>query len=287
MDFVAHWFAANQELVDEIGIDALMGFAAWVVLAGGQVSLGTAGFSAIGAFCATYLAGTERWPVPAAIAAGVAAAAAAGFILGLPLARLGRAQFAIVTLAFGQFVFLALRVPVGWGKATAAGTAAGELHTASIYAALALCAFGLWRLMISRDGRALRAVAQDEEAASGLGIDPARAKHVAVVAGAFIAGLAGALVASSGTGRSWIWPGFDQSFGALATAVIGGSGSIGGPIAGATILSLIHTELRGPTAYRTIADGLLLLGCAVALPGGVWTLFLAIGPRRAMAERRT
>jgi branched-chain amino acid transport system permease protein len=285
MDFVAHWFAANHELVDEIGIDALMGFAAWIVLAGGQVPLGTAGFTAIGAFCATYLAGTERWPMPAAIAAGVAAAAAVGFILGLPLARLGRAQFAIVTLAFGQFVVLVLHVPAGWGKATAAGAAAGESHTASIYAAVALCAFGLWRLMISRDGRALRAVAQDEEAASGLGIDPAHAKHVAVVAGAFIAGLAGTLVASSGAGRSWIWPGFEQSFGALATAVVGGSGAIGGPVAGATILSLIHTGLRGP-AYRTIADASLLLVCAIALPGGAWTLFSAIGPRRATAERR-
>lgn len=284
MELAAHWIVANHRLFDEIGIAALMGYAAWIVLSTGQVSLGTGGFAAIGSYCVVHFAGTEHWPLLAAVAAGVAAAAAAGFVFGLPLARLGSAQFAIATMAFGEFAFLALRGPIEVGK-TLAGAAAGGAITAAIYGALAIAAFALWRLMISRDGRALSSVAQDEEAASGLGIDPARAKHIAIVASALVAGLAGALVAASG-GVSWIGVGLDQSIGALAAAVIGGSAALAGPVVGAAIITLIHVVVRGPQAYATITEALLLLACIVVLPRGLLSVFASIGAARPAAERR-
>jgi branched-chain amino acid transport system permease protein len=279
VEAIAHWITLHHGLVDAIGLDALLGLAAWIVLACGEVPLGTAGFAAIGAFVSVRLTAAWHWGAPWSQAGGAVGAALAAFVLGLFLIQRGRAQFAIGTLCFGAVASMTLRVP---------GASAGALgsSTVAVYAALAACTFAVWRLMRSRDGRAIAAIEQDESAASGLGIDAARYKHACFVASALIAGIAGVLspLASGASNFAGAALGPARSIEALAFAVVGGSGAVGGPIAGAVLLGYVADAIPRVIGYRTVLDASLLVFCTLALPGGMWSAATAL--KRVFAATR-
>lgn len=264
---MAVWLLAHRNIVDGIGIDSIMGLSVWIVLASGRVSLGNAGFAALGAIVTIDLAARHHWPVAAAVAAGVACAAAIAFVLGLLLARIPNAQFAIATLVLGVVVSDVVVIPYG-----AKDHIAGIVSTPHIYVALVLVAAGVWFFMRSREGRAFAAVAQDEGAASGLGIDPARARHIAFVAGGSIAGLCGCLMVlhrGSLIAQSF---GFDQNVGALASVVVGGSANVAGPFIGAVLIALSTILVPSLSSYRSLFQPALLLVFSLALPGGLTSI---------------
>ncbi len=261
---MAAWLIAHRNLVDGIGIDSIMGLSVWVVLACGRVSLGNAGFAAIGAIVTLDLAARHHWPVVAAAAAGLASAAVVAYLLGFALARMRNAQFAIATLVFGVLITDGVVIPYG-----AKDRVAAIAFTPQIYIALALAALALWLFMRSREGRAFAAVAQDERAASGIGIDPARARHIAFAAGGSIAGLCGCLMVlhrGSLIAQSF---GFDQNVAALASVVVGGSASVAGPFVGAVVIAISTLAVPSLSSYRSIFQSALLLVCSLALPGGL------------------
>ena len=145
----------------------------------------------------------------------------------------------------------------------------------------------LWRLRRSKTGRAFEAIKEDDTAAGLMGIDVAGTKMLAFVLGAAIAGLAGGLDAHL---TFFIGPqefGFDRGVDILTMAILGGIGSLPGPIVGAAILSLLPEVLRSLRDFRLVVNGLILVLIVLFLPKGIWDpqrfrTWLRLKPRRAL-----
>jgi len=130
--------------------------------------------------------------------------------------------------------------------------------------------FVLWRLRASKIGRAFDAIRGDETAASLMGIDVRVRKMQAFVAGAAIAGLAGALNAHL---TFFISPGefgFDKGVEILTMAILGGIGGLPGPLLGALIITMLPAALRGLADYRLMVNGVILVLIVLFLPQGIW-----------------
>jgi ABC-type branched-subunit amino acid transport system permease subunit len=128
-----------------------------------------------------------------------------------------------------------------------------------------------WFYARSRHGRAAAAVGQDERAAQGIGVDPVRARVVAVTLGALLAGVAGSLSVS--------YPGFDitayrlhADIAAVAALVLGGAGSAFGPLFGAALVA-IGAVAPATKEHATALNAVALLAATIVLPGGVASIF--------------
>jgi len=228
-----------------VGLSLLFGYA-------GQVSLGHAGFVGLGAYTAAYL--TARLDVPwlvAFVAAGVVAAAG-GLLLAMPSLRLKGHYLAMATLGFGELMTLAFveASPVTGGVNGFTGVpfpsiGAFEIREPSQLYWLVWGCVGVAVLLAAnmtslRPGRAMRAIHGSELGAMASGVDIVGVKVRAFVVSAAMAGLSGALYASV---VGFISPSVftvTASVTFLAMAVIGGSGSLAGPLAAAAILTLIQ-----------------------------------------------
>lgn len=222
----------------------------------GQFSLGHAGFMAIGAYFAAYA--STKWTVlPESlqllqafiyiIGAGLAAAAA-GFLVGLPSLRLKGDYLAIVTLGFGEIIRVALLNmdflggPRGLSGIPSFGPFPMSFGMASLW--LVICFFTIWRIMHSSHGRGFLSVREDEIAAEAMGINTTRMKVKAFVLSSFFAGVAGALFSHF---TNFINPSsftFLQSVNAVIMVVLGGMGSMTGSIVAAIIITLLPEALR-------------------------------------------
>lgn len=268
-----------------IGLNVLLGLS-------GQVSFGHVGFYAIGAYAVSILttkAGWSfwaAWPVAALLAAGV------GALLALPALRVKGPYLAMITIAFGFIVehsIVEARELTG-GQNGLMGIVApalsetlrGEraiavlaiLAAAVAFAAFALLSRGTW-------GIAMRAVRDSETASESIGIHPLVVKTVAFSLSALLAGAAGALYAPL---SGFVTPnsfGFIQSILFVLVVMIGGSGSLAGPIIGALIVGLLPELLSSLEEYRLLFFGMLLLVVLWAAPEGMVGL-----ARRAFTFRR-
>jgi branched-chain amino acid transport system permease protein len=267
------FYAAHSNLINQIGINALLALSIWVTLSCGQLSLGNMGFMAIAAYSAVLLVKDAHWPFVVAVLVGSLAAALIGLILGWPVLRLRGVFLAIATIGFGEIVrIFAVNLDITGGAEGINGVP--PLTTpVVVYIALGVTLFFLWRLRRSRAGRAFAAIAQDEVAAEGLGINTTAYKLAAFTLGAFVAGYGGALAAFA---SYFIGPsdfGFSKAVDMLAYAVAGGVDALGGPVLGAALLTLLPEILRFMQNYRDVANGLILLLVIVFLPSGLWSAF--------------
>ncbi len=271
-----------------VGLDVLMGYT-------GLVSLGQAGFVAIGAYVGVLLVtrGSVPW-VGALLAAGLAAALL-GMVVGIPSLRLSPLYIATVTFGFGQIVQIVL---VHWDKVTNGPDGltvprpmlAGQpVRGVGIYYAIillsALLILVAFNLVGSLRGRALVAVRQSEPAALSVGIPVARYKTWAFGFGAFYAGVGGVLY---GWLTEFISPdafGFDQSLLYVTMVTVGGLGSFWGALVGAASLTVLNEILRPTGVYRQLALGVCLLFAMLFMPQGMWGAAIA-GLRRLGRERR-
>jgi ABC-type branched-subunit amino acid transport system ATPase component/ABC-type branched-subunit amino acid transport system permease subunit len=267
-----------------IGLNVLLGLT-------GQVSFGHAGFYALGAYAVAVLTtklGMSFW---LAWPLGVLLSALLGFLLALPALRVKGPYLAMVTIAFG---FIVEHGIVEWRGVTGGqngimGIAAPSLAALRLdvrgVAALAIVACGAalalyaW-LSRSAWGAAMRAVKDSETACESVGINPLLVKAVAFAVSAALAGLAGGLFAPL---SGFVTP---QGFGMLQSilfvlvVMIGGSGSILGPVIGAIIVGLLPELLASLEEYRLLFFGGLLLLVLWAAPqgvagllGGLWLRF--------------
>jgi len=161
----------------------------------GQLSLGHAGFMAVGAYVSVILTNMLDMPFIAGIIAGCLAAGVAGFLIGVPTLRLKGDYLAIATLGFGEIIRVVLQ------NIDAVGGPAGILGITKmttwpwLYAAVIVTILVIVNLMNSSYGRAIISVREDEIASELMGINTTRYKVLAFVIGAMFAGLAGALYA--------------------------------------------------------------------------------------------
>ena len=255
-----------------IGLNVLLGLS-------GQVSFGHVGFFAIGAYTVAILttkAGISfwlAWPV-AAMLGGLA-----GALLALPALRVKGPYLAMITIAFGFIVEHGIVEASGLtgGQngimgllAPSLGFAQGEravalLAIATVGVALVLFTWlsrGTW-------GAAMRAVRDAETASESVGLNPLVIKTVAFAISAVFAAAAGALFAPL---SGFVTPhtfGFLQSILFVLVVMLGGAGSVAGPLVGALIVGLLPELLSGMEEYRLLIFGVLLLVVLWAAPDGV------------------
>ena len=270
-------FVATQlgiYVIAAIGLNLLAGYA-------GQVSLGHAAFVAIGAYSVALLTVDHHWSFWAAAAVGMVLAAGLGVLAALPAFRLNTWYFAFITLAFA-LVFEKMIVEWRWltkGFAGVVGvpppSAFGfEFGPRPLYFTVVLVtvvAFILVRNVVhSRFGRAFVAVRDVEPAALAVGASPQLTKLVAFVISAALAGVAGAFFAVQ---KTVVTPDdftADFSIFFLLTVVLGGLGTLWGPIMGALVFFLIPELLAGLQSWRMLIYGGLLLGLMLFAPHGLY-----------------
>lgn len=216
----------------------------------GIINFGYVAFVAIGAYTSAILTTEHHWPLALAWLAAVILAALASYPLGLISIRLGGDYLAIVTLGFSQLValFILNQRSLTHGAIGISGIArpfSGLGLTLSTALSLLLIAVLtilvtalVWRIGISPLGRLLRAIQANEAAAQALGKDTVGYKVLVLVIGSGIAGLAGALYAHW---IQYISPGQfspDVTFNTFIALILGGVGSLIGPIVGAFVLMI-------------------------------------------------
>jgi branched-chain amino acid transport system permease protein len=258
-----------------ISLNIVLGYA-------GLISLGHAGLFGIGAYAAALLTTGRSGAlfVPAFLAA-VAAGGLAGFLVGLPTLRLRGHYLALATLGFGEIVSSLL---LNWRSLTLGNNGVGDIpppvigpvvfdSDAKFYWLLlpitALALLLAWRLAASRAGLKLFALRDAETAAVCAGVDVPRLKLFAFTISAAMAGGAGALYAHL---MAYISPdvfGFDVMAQLLSMVVIGGLGSVCGPVLGAFLLTFLPEVLRVSQAYYQILYGAGMIALVIFLPYGV------------------
>lgn len=235
----------------------------------GQFSLGQAGFMALGAYTSGYLALHMGVPPLLATLVGGAAAALGGLAVGLPSLRLSGDYLAVVTLGFNGIIIVIIQ------NTEAVGAALGmiglpQATTFGItFTWLLLGAFFLRNLLKSPHGRAMMAVRDNEIALRSLGVDTTRVKVVAFVVGAFWAGIAGGLIAFLNASISPAQFNYDRSIELVAMVVLGGTGSLSGPLIAAAALTGLPELLRPIAEYRMLMYALLLVAMMILRPQGL------------------
>jgi branched-chain amino acid transport system permease protein len=267
-----------------MGLDVLMGYA-------GQVSLGQAGFMAIGGYTSGYLAINYEITPVLSILAGIGVSLACALVLSVVTLRLRGLYLALATLAFGLLVdscavgFLDITGGpsglVGIPSFSAAGFTFATPR-AMYYLVLALdvvILIGLVGAMRSGFGRALKAIRSDQMAAAALGINTVRYKLAAFLISVTLASLAGSLYAFFFNFLSPEMVGTGRSLELVAMLIIGGESTLVGGLFGALLLTMLPTIFAPLAIYKTFASGALLVASFLYLPQGIYGALVQMAVR--------
>lgn len=270
----------TESVIVFIALNAILAYSFYAVLVAGQLSLGQAGFAAVGGFTAAALAPSpaDVGDLPAllvAIVIGMVVGSLAAVVLGLPTMHLRGVFLAIATLGFAEAVRILL-INAEW-TGGANGMSVTKVVTPVIaWVCLALVAYWFWRQGPSSYGRALAAIREDELAARAMGIDVGRHRLSAFIAAGAVAGLYGVLWAYY---VRLLAPGdfdFSRAIDGLVMAVVGGSTTWIGSLLGSVFLTSVPEIQRavGVDAgwVRPFVGSLLLLVVIIFLPGGLGSL---------------
>jgi branched-chain amino acid transport system permease protein len=255
----------------------------WNLLAGytGQFSFAPATFGMLGAYV-TGLAGYHfKIPASLGIPAAVFVSGAIGFILGRIVLRLKGPYLALTTLAFAEVTRIAIgnsiaitRGDLGLNVAAIPVSRLGYYYL--FLAALFLTLFAVFALLRSRVGLYLQAIRDDEIAAASRGVNVVSWKAIAFTISAALGGLAGALYAHFAQLISPELGLLSQSGMIVSMVVIGGMGSLVGPVAGALIVYFLTEFLRDAGGYQHIVFALLVIVFARFFREGLWGFIRAV-----------
>jgi len=235
----------------------------------GQLSLGHAGFMAVGAYSAVIMTEMLMQPFAIGLLAACLAAAIAGFIIGVPTLRLKGDYLAIATLAFGEIIRVVLQ-NIDYVNGPAGVVGISKLTTwPLLFGAMILTILVVVNLINSSYGRAIVSVREDEVAAELMGINTTRYKVIAFVIGAMFAGLAGALYAHFFYIIKPETFNFLKSFDILVMVVLGGLGSTTGAIIAAMFITVLTAALQSFPAIRMILYALILIIVMIYRPQGL------------------
>lgn len=272
----AYW----AQVITLAGVNAIMALSVNVVCGiTGQLSLGQAGFQAIGAYAVILLTQNAHIPLPVSIILAGLIAAFFGFLIGFPTLKLEGDYLAIVTLAFGEIIRVVLLNQKSWTGGPN-GIQFGTVFTQSLewgatiaYSAiigcLVLIVVFLQNFLRSTYGRAIMAVREDEIAANSSGISVFRYKMIGFVIASFIGGIGGALYAPL---IGFVKPdlaSFNNSVNDLIYVVLGGMGSVTGAIFAAFVLTILQELLRFLRDYRLLIYPLILIVMMLFRPQGL------------------
>ncbi|MEN3794006.1 branched-chain amino acid ABC transporter permease [Fulvimarina sp. MAC3] len=252
----------------------LLGFA-------GLLSFGHAAFFGMSAYVTGYCLQTLGFSAGLGILAGTAAGAILGLLMGLLAIRRQGIYFAMITLALAQMVyFVALQAPFTGGEDGLQGVPRRDLfgfidmssNMNVYYLVLGIFCIGLfiiYRTVHSPFGQVLKSIRENEPRAISLGYDADRYKLVAFVISAALSGLAGSTKVmifqlASLTDVQW-----QMSGEVVLMAVLGGIGTMLGPIVGATIIISLQNELAQIGSVSTIVQGAVFVFCVLAFRRGI------------------
>lgn len=263
---------------------------AWNLLGGlaGQISFGHAAFLGIGAYATTVLL-AKGTPLAVAVVVSALLAGAYSLLIGVPAFRLRGPYFSIATIGIGEATRL---IALNWDSLTGGASgltlaSAPPLRTQYFAALLLLVAavgIAAW-IKASRFGYALAAVRQDTDAAETLGVATTFAKTQALFISACILGVAGSVYAEH---YLFISPdsvfGFSTSIAFVIMPIIGGLGTVAGPLIGAVVYTFIREQFAATLGNADLlAFGVLLIAIVVFEPKGILGIVDRI--RRAGAPR--
>ena len=241
----------------------------------GQLNLGQSAFFGIGAYVSTILVKTYHWNFWLASLAAVAFAGVVGLALAAFAVRLRGHYLAIASLGFAVITY---QVLVNWEKVTEGvrgiygilppvGSTVGLFY---LIAGIGVLVYWLMdNLVRSPVGDTLRAIREDEVSAASLGVRSYVWKAFAFSIGAGVAGLAG--VFYPGFVGTLVPDAFNivESFTMLAMVIVGGMGTMIGPVVGAVVLTFLPELLRGFGELRLMVYGIALTLVVLFMPGGI------------------
>ena len=275
-------------VLQTIGVHALLGLSAYLLLLTGQLSLAQVGFFAIGSYVAGMLTVMVGWHIAPALMAGALAAGFFAFLVGFPALRVKGLMLVVATIAFSEIVRLFFfnlnwRVQVD-GLEVGPDSTQGfreiryfaangweQFHVvALIWSILALVMILLWWLDRVRAGAVLRAVGEDELAAQSSGVNLTMVKVAAMTAGGIIAGIAGGLFAHSTTYVDHHTFSILLATFAVSYPILGGLRNVLGTLVAVIFIQgFIIEGLRFMGDYRNILFGLLIIAAMNFRPQGL------------------
>jgi branched-chain amino acid transport system permease protein len=254
------------------GLNVIVGFA-------GQISLGHAAFFGIGAYASAILTTKAALSFWTALPLVILVSAFIGLLLGLPSLRVRDDFLAITTIGINFIVeAVFLYIPFFGGALGIGGIprvflfgtrmrGTGFFVLCMVF--LALVILVSWWFTRCWGGLACFALREDEEAAASMGISPMRFKLLAFVLGTAMAGLGGALYAHYMRFISATDFSFPLSISFLGMIVLGGMGTLWGPVLGAVLLGVLPELFRPLVDYRILFYTLILLLMIRFQPGGL------------------
>jgi branched-chain amino acid transport system permease protein len=275
---------------------------AWNIIGGlaGYAAFGNVAFFGIGAYTCGMLVAKARWPLYFALPLAPVAAGAFAVLIGLPLLRLRGHYFAVASLGVGVAVGEVIQ-NVEYGGAPVFGGATGlflpilrfdyrDLLFFYLMVGAAALTIGItWLVLRSRFGYGLIAIRENEEAAAVMGVNTTAYKVAAYALAAGLSGLAGGIFAQWNVfiNQENVFP-IEYNVQMILMALVGGAGTIFGPLAGAIVLQLLIQFLSGslpisadlpfvPSDARPVVAqvilGLLLVVTVIFVPRGVIDFF--------------
>lgn len=241
----------------------------------GELTLGHAGFMAVGAYASAIMTslvlpeGIAYFPI--ALIVGGLVAALFGYLIGIPALRLNGDYLAIITLGFGEIIRVLINTvfsPWTGGGKKMFGISLYTGFTNSFWIMI-VCVALIYMLGWSRQGRAIIAIRENEVAADASGVPVTRYKEMAFTVAAFFAGIAGGLYAHCIGVLDPTKFDFNASIEYLVMVVFGGMGSVTGSIFAATSLTLVQFWMARLVEYRQLAYAILLIVMMIFKPGGL------------------
>lgn len=251
----------------------------WNLLAGftGQFSLAPAAFAMLGAYATALLDYHLKAPLAIGIPAAIVATALLGYLLGRIVLRLRGPYLSLTTLSFAEIARVIIynsheftRGDQGLNVPALMQSRVGYYYL--FLAMLVATLLGLYALMRGRAGRFWMAIRDDETGAESRGIDVVRYKTFAFALSCAICGLAGSLY---GTFSQLVSPELGlllQTGLVIAMVVIGGMGTLTGPIVGALLVYLTSEWLREFGGIQLIVFSVLVIVFARFFRTGLWGL---------------
>ena len=261
------------------GLNVIQGYA-------GYVSICQASFFGIGAYASALVTTKLGWPVGAGFLTALFAGVVSGLFIGWSALKMKGHYFAIATMAFAVLIG---SVMLNWKAVTGGDAGLHDIPRPELtvwgfefgsprgyyYIALLAAAFSVWfvgRLVRSRVGRSIIAVRENERVAMAVGVDTTWSKRLAFTISAVFGSLAGALYAHY---INFVNPTpfhLEASLNAILAVIIGGSGTVWGPVIGSALVVFLPEYLRVATTYRMVIYGALIIVVTIFMPRGVMSI---------------
>jgi len=255
-----------------IGLNIFMGYC-------GQINFGASGFFCIGAYIPTILQMKLGWHYLAAFPVGVVASLLVGWVVSWPLLRLRSHSMAIGTLALAMPIYLVFErfeKITGGSDGTVVppmvffGSTMGNLFYYYFILVFAAVIFLIGYFLVdSRNGRAFKAVRDNEGAAEAIGVDANHYRRLAWLVNVLLAGIAGGLYAQQAGFISPVTFSLGSNILMLVMLCVGGQGTILGPVVGAAIMTSVPYVLISIQQYALLVQGLILFMVLRFLPAGI------------------